>query len=71
MKTVTYNYINGLGRLKQLVVQTERTEGKYFCVIWDMATGEFCGDNKKTKTELKDFFDHYSIEEENFDEIFK
>lgn len=63
MKIRTYDYINGLGRAKRLEVNMNKTEdGKYWNVIWDMKTGEFCGDATSTAEELNELLNHYGLE---------
>lgn len=66
-----YFYTNSLGRKKSIVVDTEKTEKGYYCTIWDYATGEYCGSGYNPKADLKQYFDHFDIQEEQFDEIFK
>lgn len=63
MTTRTYDYINGLGRQKRLEVNMEKTaDNKYWNVIWDMATGEFCGDAESTAEELNELLNNYGLE---------
>lgn len=58
----SYQYINGLGRLKQIDIKEEINEkGEYSITLWDIATGEFCGYGEFTLEKLLDFLTHYGI----------
>ena len=55
MENTVYTYTNKLGRRKELWVDKEPSkdhENKYCNVIWDLATGEFCGSGYNTKEEI-------------------
>ena len=54
MMNTVYTYTNNMGRAKELWVANEpKEDGTYFCVIWDMATGENCGTGDCTKEQIE------------------
>ena len=60
--TKTFDYINGLGIPKRLVVG-EMKDGKYHVTLWEMRHGEFAGSGNMTPEELNDYLAHFGIEE--------
>lgn len=59
----SYLYVNGLNRLKKIVVQDITEEGDYPISLWDMETGEWCGNGNFTPEKLQEFFNHYGIKD--------
>lgn len=58
----SYYYTNNIRRKKQLdVFWNNEKEGKFFSVIYDMATGEKCSEGYNTKEEIVNFLHHYNI----------
>lgn len=59
-----YNYINDIGEPKIIVISTEKSEsGNYFFSLWSNRTRGLCGYGEKTKEQVKQFLEHYSIED--------
>lgn len=56
-----YTYINGLGRKKMILIREEEPN-KYLTNLFDLATGEWCGNGYMTEKELMNFLEHYEIE---------
>lgn len=58
-----YTYVNDIGRMKKIIIGEEPNEnGKYNFTLWDLRTGEFCGQGKKTKEEMINFLKHYKTQ---------
>lgn len=57
-----YVYINLEGRKKSLAVNWDRKKGnKYFCLLRDLNTSEYCGSAYRTKEEIVNFLSQYGI----------
>ena len=58
-----FNYVNGLGYPKKIVVYEKNEEGLYPVVLWDMTHGEFCGSAQMSAQEIRDYLLHYHVDE--------
>ena len=59
-----YNYINGIGEPKKIIISTEKNEnGNYSFTLWSNRTGDFCGSGEKTKEQIKKYLKHYNIKD--------
>lgn len=54
------NYINDMGHNKKIVI-FEPKDDKYPFELWSNQTGDWCGNGKKTKEELNEYFEHYHV----------
>lgn len=61
MTNKSFNYTNDIGESKRIDIG-ELTEKGYYCVLWSMRTGDFCGSGYMTEKELFEFLNHYNID---------
>ena len=62
-KTKSYNYINGLGFLKRIVIDLKPVDGKYSFRLYERYHGECTGHGKMTREEINDFLRNCKVEE--------
>lgn len=62
-KTKSYDYTNGLGFLKRIVIDLEPVDGKYSFRLYERYRGECTGYGKMTREEINDFLQHYKVKE--------
>ena len=62
-KTKSYDYINGLGFLKRIVIDLEPVDGKYSFGLYERYHGECTGHGEMTREEINDFLRHYKVKE--------
>jgi hypothetical protein len=56
-----FKYTNFDGRRKALVVKSTDTENEYYIEIWNLDTGDFCGNGRKTAESIKKFLAQYGV----------
>ena len=57
-----YSYTNELGYHKLLIVRESVKDcNKYFCALWCVDNGDFCGSAEMTKKELTDYLAHFGL----------
>lgn len=58
----TYKYTNFDGREKALIVRESTEPNMYYIEIWNLSTGDFCGNGKKSLSDIARFLANYGVE---------
>lgn len=59
MRPTIYRYTNSLGRRKELWMDnTVNMKDEHSFLLWDVMTGECCGNGVMTTTELEELLSH-------------
>lgn len=57
----TYEYVNLNGRKKVLIVKPTEITNIFHVEIWDVNTGDFCGNGYKTIEQITAFLAQYDV----------